>query len=337
MTGKEPSKVVVLFNEVGNGSTPDELDVLAQVGSVSRELESFGFNPCHVPLSLDLKTAANQLQREDPAFIFNLVESIGGSGRFLYFATALLDQLQLPYSGSGTAALYMTTNKVLSKEWLRFHRIRTPEWTPLNGSADIPVGFSPPYILKPVWEDASVGLDGSSVLQSTAELHRHMQSGSRTPGEWFAESYIPGREFNISILAGKGGPEVLPVAEIEFLDFPENKPRIVDYLAKWVEDSFEYSHTVRRFDFPGSDDRLLAELREITSACWRIFNLRGYARVDFRVDNKGNPWVLEINANPCISPDSGFVAAAEQAGLDFKTVVGRIVGDIPQLQWERGD
>jgi D-alanine-D-alanine ligase len=332
MTGKERSKTVVLFNEVGSGSTQDELDVLAQVESVSRELKALGFNPRQIPVSLDLKTATERLQTENPVFIFNLVESIGGSGRFLYFAAALLDQFQIPYSGSGTDALYMTTNKVLSKEWLKFHRIRTPEWFTLNGEAPIPDGFSPPYILKPVWEDASVGLDGASVLQSTEELSRHIQSRSQTPREWFAESYIPGREFNISILAGESGPEVLPLAEIEFLDFPEDKPRIVDYRAKWEVDSFEYQHTVRRFNFPGTDNDLIAELREITLACWRIFNLRGYARVDFRVDDQGRPWVLEINANPCISPDSGFVAAAEQAGLDFKTVVSRIIGDIPQLR-----
>jgi D-alanine-D-alanine ligase len=94
-------------------------------------------------------------------------------------------------------------------------------------------------------------------------------------------------------------------------------------------DSFEYRNTIRHFVFSKKDDQLLTELSAITLKCWKVFNLHGYARVDFRVDEDGKPWVLEINANPCISPDSGFVAAAGQAGLNFETVVRHIINDIP--------
>ncbi|TFG95506.1 MAG: hypothetical protein E4H13_13325, partial [Calditrichales bacterium] len=172
-------------------------------------------------------------------------------------------------------------------------------------------------------------------FQSKIDLLNQINSHPHRNGEWFVESYIPGREFNISILADNGKPEVLPVAEIEFVDFPPDKPMIVDYRAKWETDSFEYQHTVRSFDFPDTDESLFAELRVITAKCWEIFDLRGYARVDFRVDENGKPWVLEINANPCISPDSGFVAAAERAGINFNTVIKRIINDMsgnPELR-----
>ena len=86
-------------------------------------------------------------------------------------------------------------------------------------------------------------------------------------------------------------------------------------------------HTVRRFDFPAQDGALLAELRRVAAQCWNAFGLRGYARVDFRVDAENRPFVLEVNANPCLSPDAGFAAAAARAGLSYLQVVERILCD----------
>jgi len=133
------------------------------------------------------------------------------------------------------------------------------------------------------------------------------------------------------MLAGAGLPTAPwwePPAEMTFVGFPEGKARIVDYAAKWHEDSFEYNNTVRRFEFGPEDAALIGSLREIALACWRLFGLTGYARVDFRVDAAGVPYVLEINVNPCLSPDAGFAAAAARAGLDREQVVARIVSDL---------
>jgi D-alanine-D-alanine ligase len=99
----------------------------------------------------------------------------------------------------------------------------------------------------------------------------------------------------------------------------------VGHRAKWEADSFEFHHTPRRFDFPPGDEELLARLQHLATACWRLFGLRGYARVDFRVDRQGRPWILEVNANPCLSPDAGFIAAADRAGLSFEAMIQRIL------------
>jgi D-alanine-D-alanine ligase len=114
---------------------------------------------------------------------------------------------------------------------------------------------------------------------------------------------------------------------MRFIDFPPDKPRIVDYSAKWDEDSFEYRNTVRSFEREPGDGPLIARIGERVKACWRLFGLSGYARVDFRVDSAGTPFVLEINANPCISPDGGLVAAAARAELGLVDLVARIVAD----------
>jgi len=185
------------------------------------------------------------------------------------------------------------------------------------------------WIIKSVWEHASVGLEAGNVV-GASDLSVQQALAARASslgGVCFAEAYIDGREFNLSIVAGPRGPQVLPPAEIIFEGFDVTQPRIVGYRAKWDVDSDEYHHTPRSFDFKPDDRTLLAELAALALKCWQIFGLRGYARVDFRVDDKGQPWILEINANPCLSPDAGFAAALDRAGLNFAQTVEWILAD----------
>ena len=129
-------------------------------------------------------------------------------------------------------------------------------------------------------------------------------------------------------MIGNGGqPVVLPIAEIKFIDFPVEKPKIVGYRAKWDEDSFEFKNTVRHFVDEKKEETLSNQIKQICLKCWEVFDLRGYARVDFRMDENGRLYVLEINANPCISADSGFVAAANKMGLRTKEIVNFIIKD----------
>jgi|GEM_PF-8468 len=186
------------------------------------------------------------------------------------------------------------------------------------------------YLIKAVREHASAWLDEKAVVRvgRSEELQTALAEAAHRMGRpVFAERFIEGREFNLSVLAGPNGPEVLPPAEIDFSAFPPGKVRIVDYVAKWQEESFEYRHTPRRFDFPASDAGLLERLRELALTCWDLLGLGGYARVDFRVDSAGRPWILEINTNPCLSPDAGFAAAVERAGLSYAEAIRRILQD----------
>jgi D-alanine-D-alanine ligase len=117
------------------------------------------------------------------------------------------------------------------------------------------------------------------------------------------------------------------MAEIVFDSFPEGKPHIIGYEAKWNEDSFEYKHTNRRFGVEQKTPDLAEKLSTICHQCWKLFDLKGYVRIDFRVDEQNNPFVLEINANPCLSPDAGFYAVAMEAGFSFDNVLTRIIED----------
>ncbi len=143
-------------------------------------------------------------------------------------------------------------------------------------------------------------------------------------GRWFAEQFVAGRELNVAVIGAPNGPRVLPVAEIRFEGFPVGKPAIVGYAAKWDTASFEYRNTARSFAVePG----LAARAERLALACWQLFALDGYARVDFRVDASGMLFVLEVNANPCLSPDAGFAAALEQAGVGYGEAIGWLLTD----------
>ncbi|NPU95912.1 MAG: D-alanine--D-alanine ligase [Candidatus Omnitrophica bacterium] len=323
-------KVAVLHNDVSGDSTLDEQDNLIQTQAVSHALRDLGHDTVSLPFTSHLKQNLTRLRQIHPDVVFNLVESLEGQGRFIHLAPAMLEALGLPYTGASATAMYGTSNKLVAKMILRDHGIPTPPW--LDRKAWLAPGLVPegPYIIKSVWEHASLGLDEDSVVHpATAEdlrgaLARRLP---RLGGTGFAEKFIEGREFNLSVLASDNGGEVLPPAEISFDAYPEDKIRVVGYRAKWQADTFEFHHTPRRFEFPPDDQPLLRRLTELALQCWDLFRLRGYARVDFRVDRAGRPWVLEINANPCLSPDAGFVAACRQAGLDYNQVVDRILRD----------
>jgi D-alanine-D-alanine ligase len=284
-----------------------------------------------VPITLDLDEAVEILREHRPAFAFNLAETIDGRGSMIHLAPLLLDRLDIPYTGASFESILLTSQKLLAKKVLQASGIRTPPWATAADSVIAAPTFPPPWIVKSKWEHASVGIEDCSVASKHSALTAEISRRSRNERieHLFVEGYIEGREFNLAMLCGpdNGDPQSLPPAEIQFLGYPEGKPRLVGYKAKWEEGSFEYGNTPRRFAFPPQDDGLIRTLVSLSRDCWKAFELLGYARVDFRVDDNGRPWVLEINTNPCISPDAGFMAAAGRAGLSLEEVVSRITSE----------
>jgi D-alanine-D-alanine ligase len=317
-------RVVIFYNRVSENAKDDELDILEQVKIVKSSLLALGYKTSEVTLSLDLNSAAEQIKKIDPCFVFNLVESINNTGELLYFAPALLNYLKIPYTGVHLEPMFITTNKLLSKKLLSASGIPTPQWVELDNT-----GIIDPlkrYILKPNWEDGSLGIDESSVFYGNdTRFISNLKNYDKR--KYFIEEYIDGREFNISVLGGKDEPEVMPPAEMKFLNYEEGKPKVMGYTSKWIEDSFEYNNTRRTFSFPESDKDLINKIKDVSAMCWRSLSLKGYIRVDIRVDYKNDPFVLEINSNPCISDSGGFYAATQEAGYKFTDVVDRIIKD----------
>ncbi|MFH1265605.1 MAG: D-alanine--D-alanine ligase [Planctomycetota bacterium] len=332
-------RIAVVHNQVFRNASAADRDVLAQVSAVSQSLERLGHEAVTVDATLDLKALRSRLSDLHPDIVFNLVESLDGSDWLMFLATGLFDAMGLPYTGSPTEAVLLANHKLLAKERLRQEGLPTPDW--LSGRASQPgrngkgwdgqrFRLDVSYILKAVAEHASVGLGDACVVAADDEnaLRRRLEEHAKALGcACFAEHYVDGREFNLSLLASPDGPEVLPAAEIDFSAFPPGKPRIVGYEAKWEAGSFEYDNTPRGFDFPDADGALVSELSELAIACWNLFGLRGYGRVDFRVDARRCPWILEVNANPCLSPDAGYAAVLARASIPFEKGIERILDD----------
>ena len=322
-------KALIIHSPLEEDAPADELDVLQQVELFRKELQALGYSVGIIPFPYDIKHLEVIVRDVKPDFIVNLVETLFADGRLVHTGPFLFEHFKLPYTGSSGHAIYLSSHKILSKEYMRIHGIKTPEFFTYDMlSENENIILNNPFLVKSLWEHASYGLDENTQLlfHTREELLERMRK-EKNPRDFFCEEYIHGREFNLSLLAGESGPEVLPPAEIKF-NYPPEKARILGYKAKWEEDSFEYKNTIRTFQFSRYDKSLISKLKDISLQCWKIYGLKGYARVDFRVDEKGNVFVLEINANPCISPDSGFVAAARQAKIYSREIVSRIVEDI---------
>ncbi|MFO7569574.1 MAG: hypothetical protein R6W75_07225 [Smithellaceae bacterium] len=322
-------KIIILHTDVAPDAGEDELDCLRQAETIACAMRELGYQPSLLPFVLDLNETIARLRALQPDIVFNLVETLSGTGSMIYFATALLDFMRIPYTGCRTDAMFLTSNKPLAKKMLHAAGIATPPWITSDGSS---TGKSEnnTFLFKPAWEDASVGLDDESIIYTShsATLLSSLQDRkNKLKTACFAEAYIDGREFNIALLATQKGVVVLPAAEMLFLDYPPDKLKLLDYRAKWVEDTFEYDNTMRTLDIAPGDEALVNRLRRIALDCWHLFGLRGYARVDFRVDQNGNPWVLEINANPCLSEDAGFAAALERAAIKYPEAIDDILRD----------
>ena len=328
-------RIAIVNNEAAQTGTPDQLDVLVQVDSIRGTLITLGHEVETIVCGLDLSYVQNCLKKMGAEIVFNLVEDLEGHGRLIHFFPFLLDAMAMPYTGSCAESLLITSNKVMAKERMEKAGLPTPEWIgpyPKNlyysdnsSSDNLTSGV---WIIKSVWEHASIGLDENGLIETRELESVHIAMKKRVTqlgGACFAERFIEGREFNLSVLSGPDGLEVLSPAEIIFEGYGAEKPRFVDYRAKWDETSYEYHHTPRNFSFGSKDSILISELKRLAVECWKVFGLRGYARVDFRVDNQGHPWILEINANPCLSPDAGFAAAAVNAGISYPDIIKRIL------------
>ena len=339
-------RVAILHNAVPDDAPLEDQDTLIQVDAVRAALARLGHEPATVSCTLNLAALHDELRRLRPDVVFNLVESLAEADSLVYLPLAVLDVLGLPYTGSRTESLFLTTHKLLAKERLRQAGLPTPAWMESRSknhevhegarrirNAVALICRAPScssWIIKGVWDQGSRGMDDDAVLTDVdlAEVRKRLaERAARSAGPCFAEQFVEGREFNLSVLAGPAGPEVLPPAEIDFSAFPPAKPRIVGHRAKWQADSFE-AHTRPAGSTSRPSDRpLLDELRHLAEQCWTLFGLRGWVRVDFRVDAAGGPWILEINANPCLTPDAGFAAALERASIPFDRAIQRILDD----------
>ncbi len=325
----ESPGVVVLYNEsqrLIKGEPEDmlaEQEVVACAQAIAAALTESGYRVVRAPIRVGVEEALAPYPAAEWR-VFNLAE--GMEGRLFEEARIawVLEAMGYRFSGSDGAALACSTNKALAKARLAAAGVPTPAWrvfrTPQEVDCD---GLTFPLIVKPVAEDASLGIGPEAVVRDPAALARRVgYIAERYRQAALAEGFIAGREFNVSLWGEE--PELLPLAEIDWSAFADPHERIVSFAAKWQPDSFEYQHTPVLCPAPVTPE-LAVRIAQVARESWRAIGCRGYARVDMRVDDEGVPYVIEVNCNPDIAPDGGFFRAVSRAGYTFRDMAVRIL------------
>lgn len=269
------------------------------------------------------------LRETAPELVFNLAESFAGKSALESNVAALLNLLDLQYTGSSPAGLLLAGDKSLCKQVLTFHGIPTPQFaTVFRGRVEWADQLGFPLIVKPPQEDASLGVTTKSVVHDVKELLEQISViGDEFRQPVLVEQFIDGREFYVGVL-GNADPVALPVLELDFSGFPADRPRIASWAAKWGEDGdgagAEYAGT-KTIQPTDLDPALATRMQETAVRAFRALRLRDYARVDLRVTAAGAIYAIEVNPNCYLARDSEFARAAAASGLAYDALIARLV------------
>jgi D-alanine-D-alanine ligase len=326
----KPGPVLIVHNtprKSDNGGPADfaesDAGVMVEVQGVIEATKELGI-ASRVEGVSTLEDLRAVLAAAQEPMVFNLVEALDGPAQDFNFVPALCRAFGKACTGSDSPALMLSLDKWQCRSVLQSRGLPVPDGVLVPPDHRIPDALpAGPFIVKPACADAGEGIDSSSVVQTPGE---ELQRAVRRIHERFGqpaliEHFLDGRELNVSVLQKGEALVVLPIAEIDFSAFGAGAVRILDYSTKWHEDSFAY-----RCVIPAPlDDGLAGRVREIALEAWRAIGCRDYARVDFRLDSKGRPYVLEVNTNPDISPGDSFAACAAHHGISYERFIETVL------------
>jgi D-alanine-D-alanine ligase len=303
----------------------DATDYDPVVRQVEAALRQAGHKPSLLGVHGDVRKLISGLDRRKPELVFNLLESFGASALGAVSVAGLLDLLGLPYTGGGPGELHLQEDKVLTKKLLAFDGIAYPDFAVISPDADLETGgnLRMPMFVKPLRMDSSIGISAKSLVRTTTDMmKRVVEIHEQVKDAALVEEYVEGREFYVGVL-GNQGAVAFPPIEMDFGGLPAGAPRILDGNAKWEEDSAEYKGTKAVLaDVP---DELRARLQKVALDAYRALRVRDYGRIDLRLTDAGEIFVIEVNASCYLEQSAEFATAAAAAGLDYPTLVGKIV------------
>jgi D-alanine-D-alanine ligase len=291
---------------------------------VFEALEKLGHEPTYEVLNGEDKNLTALAKCEADLF-FNLVESYSGDDTKDMHVAAYLDLLGKIYTGAGPQGLYLAQDKGLAKKIFGFHNVRTPFFaTCYQGTLDHADDIQFPLIVKPVSEDGSIGIDKDSVVNSVKELMErihYIQEDFDSPA--LVEEYIEGREIYAAVM-GNLQPEALPLIELDLSKLPAGMPKVAGTEVKWEKETEAYKVT-KSAPVEDLDEEITDRLCKTAVKAYRALKLRDYGRIDMRLTEKGEVYVIEANPNPWLSSTSEFYMAAKKSGRSYAETIGEIV------------
>jgi D-alanine-D-alanine ligase len=316
-------KITILAYQEPDDEQPDV--VVAQLeqalGEAGHQVETFA-------LTDDVGALVAGLRKRRPELIFNVMEGFGDDilGG-LIGVTGVLDLLEIPYTGGGPGEIYLQEDKALSKKLLAYEQILYPDFASFAPNADFETGgkLRMPLFVKPLRMDGSIGIDGTkSFVRTTQELMEQVLSINKELKDTaLAEEYIDGREFYVGIL-GNLQPQALVPIEMDFTGFPEGAPKVLDRKAKWDESSPEYRGTQAKLA-TDLEPELKAKLQKTALEAYRALRVRDYGRIDMRLTEAGEIYVIEVNASCYLEKNSEFAISAAASGIEYPDLVNQIV------------
>jgi len=324
-------KVALLYNLSERLQKGEEKDILAEdaiieeIGAVENAVRTLGHQCFVMAIHDEILTVMHWLQEIRPDVVFNLCESVYGNTCWEMNIPALLDLFRIPYTGSPPLTLGLCQDKGKVKDILQSQGILTPRYKMFDRGVGPVKGNIFPIIVKPLHEDGSLGISKESVVFDNEALSRQIQyviEKYHQPA--LVEEFIDGRELNAGLLESDGKVGVLPISEIDYSEFPEGVPKICGYEAKWMADSIEYQKSKPICPAP-LEWVVKKRVEHIAVKAFKLFGCRDYARVDIRIDRNGKIYVLEVNPNPDISPESGMTRAIKVQGMTYEDFIGALL------------
>ncbi|MEX2219221.1 MAG: ATP-grasp domain-containing protein [Phycisphaerales bacterium] len=296
------------------------------VDQVAAELRAAGHDASILAIHSHLDKLLDGLTRPRPDLVFNLMEMFNRD----YFGdvdvAGFLDLLDLPHTGGGAGELYLQQDKSITKKLLASEGIKYPRYMVVApGAAPDSLGdLRPPLFVKPLRTDASIGISERSIVKDFSSLVKQVRSiHEKVDDAALVEEYIDGREFYVSVLGNNGDRLALAPVELDFSGLPEGSPRVADAAAKWTRSSARYKGTKSVIaNLPGDVDD---QLRQTASAACKVLEVRDYGRVDIRLTDSGEVYVIEVNGNCYLEKSSELSMAAKASGIEYHDLVLRIV------------
>ena len=303
-----------------------EYDVISTLRAMGHEVKALGVHD-------DLGEIRRLATEWKPHIAFNLLEGFDDITIFDQNVVSHLELLKLSYTGCNPRGMLLARDKSLSKKLLAYHRIRVPEFEVVRMGRPIrrPKRLPFPLIVKSLTQEASIGISQASVVDTDEKLKERVVFIHESIGTAaLVEQYIEGRELYVGIL-GNQSLQAMPVWELFFTNMPEGARRIATDRVKWSV-KYQKKYGIDSGQIRDLPDSKAEEIQHLCKRTFRALELSGYARIDLRLDDAGNAWILEANPNPQIARGEDFAASAEKVGLSYETVLQRIIN--LGLRWQ---
>jgi len=275
-------------------------------------------------LEKNLKILGKWIKKEK-WLVFNLCEHLDGDYRKEYKVAEFLEKNKIPFTGSPSHTLKVAQDKRKSKILLKKAKLPVPEYFIFKKEDEkIELPFPFPAIVKPLYQDGSAGINEKSVVYDKRELKAQLNfvfENFKEPA--IVEPYLNGREFNVSVI-GRNKRVALPISEIDYSQMPLSIPKILTYNAKWMKNDISYELT-KPICPAKISKKLESKLKSVALAAGKLLGCRDYYRVDFRTDEEGNVYIIEVNPNPDISPNAGLARALQAKGISYDEFILRLV------------